>query len=332
MSTYFFDAITSASVVAPGKTRLEVGDTLTFLGTNARGQITDDDNGLSHDERRAPDQPSDRTDQMGTFIVEEDIAILGGSLFYESVLVLRGGRFGQYLLAELRGASDDFDPDLSPGVGDSAYVFLFRTPDIGEELEIVLEVADAEDFRLPFAGGFSVRVQNDGDITYKNFADRVIGTDAADSLKGGLLNDWFDLGDGDDTAQGSIGRDTLRGGQGNDTLRGGFDADRLLGQGGDDVLIGGQSDGTDILIGGAGADRFLFARRAGNDRILDFEDDIDTIVLNANLWRDEDLTLDQVVTRLMREEDGDVVFEAVGNRLVIENTTRDALRDDIEIT
>lgn len=69
------------------------------------------------------------------------------------------------------------------------------------------------------------------------------GTDAADTLIGGV---------GDDALDGGAGDDHLEGGLGNDFLFGGHGDDMLIGDAGDDYLNG--ADGMDTLIGGDGAD------------------------------------------------------------------------------
>ena len=64
----------------------------------------------------------------------------------------------------------------------------------------------------------------------------------------------------------------LNGGAGDDTLNGGV---------GPDVLDGGT--GNDQLFGQSGADSFVFALGYEADRVRDFEDDVDTIQINADL-------------------------------------------------
>ena len=61
------------------------------------------------------------------------------------------------------------------------------------------------------------------------------------------------------------------GGAGADTLYGGAGADRLDG-----------GTGQDLLIGGTGADTFVF--NSGTDRIADFEQGVDHILLDPALW------------------------------------------------
>ncbi len=87
---------------------------------------------------------------------------------------------------------------------------------------------------------------------------------------------------GDDTIEGSDGlagliKLKLYGGDGNDTIVGGDGNDWLSGGSGDDWLDGGK--GRDVMTGGEGADTFVFEK--GHDTITDFEDGIDTIVIEA---------------------------------------------------
>lgn len=83
---------------------------------------------------------------------------------------------------------------------------------------------------------------------------------------------------GDNLLSGLLGNDQLRGGDGVDRLFGGDGNDRVFGGLGNDRLNGGK--GNDVLTGGAGADIFVFAD--GRDRITDFTNNVDTIVLDAD--------------------------------------------------
>ncbi|NBZ88746.1 calcium-binding protein [Stagnihabitans tardus] len=128
-------------------------------------------------------------------------------------------------------------------------------------------------------------------ITSIEGMDLLAGNEA-DTLFGGLRNDWIRAANGDDLVSGGVGRDLLEGGEGNDTLLGGADADTvkggagadlLTGAGGGDYLAGGE--GADTLTGGAGADRFVFASAGdsyitlGIDTITDFKAKVDKIDL-----------------------------------------------------
>ncbi|WP_146038606.1 calcium-binding protein [Paracoccus sp. SY] len=147
------------------------------------------------------------------------------------------------------------------------------------------------------------------------------GGGGADTLDGGLGNDILDGGEGVDTARfttntaisvnlgtvlaqntgagtdiirhvenvvTSAGNDRILGnafanvlvaGSGNDVLSAMAGNDRLSGQAGNDRLQGGA--GNDVLTGGDGADQFLFSKGGGTDRIMDFTDRIDRIVIDS---------------------------------------------------
>ena len=122
-------------------------------------------------------------------------------------------------------------------------------------------------------------------------ANRTIGSDRGERIRGTIAGDEiFGFGgddsvsgyEGRDCLDGATGRDTLYGGDGNDKLVGGSGNDRLIGQDDRDELFGGAGSdrleggaandmlaggsGDDDLIGGSGSDR-LFGE-AGSDRIL----------------------------------------------------------------
>ncbi|MFD1508142.1 calcium-binding protein, partial [Lacimonas salitolerans] len=73
----------------------------------------------------------------------------------------------------------------------------------------------------------------------------------------------------------------MYGGSGFDVLFGGDGDDRLEGNSGNDTLDGGA--GNDVLVGGLGADTFVFGVGYGQDRIADFQNNIDVIHLDADL-------------------------------------------------
>ena len=85
----------------------------------------------------------------------------------------------------------------------------------------------------------------------------IVGTAAANSLKGGKGADKLYGGSGNDTLLGGSGADSLFGENGNDLLKG---------EAGNDTLSGGS--GNDTLTGGAGNDVFIFS--AGKDVITDY--------------------------------------------------------------
>ncbi|MTE00634.1 hypothetical protein GIY56_10070 [Paracoccus sp. YIM 132242] len=149
------------------------------------------------------------------------------------------------------------------------------------------------------------------------------GGTGADTLEGGLGNDTLDGGSGTDTIRFTAstavsvnllkvaaqntgsGTDTIRNvenvvtgagndriigsavaniltaGSGNDALSGLAGNDRLTGETGNDRLQGGT--GNDLLTGGIGADQFLFSKGDGTDRITDFADGMDRIVIDSGV-------------------------------------------------
>jgi uncharacterized protein YkwD len=155
----------------------------------------------------------------------------------------------------------------------------------------------AGDDTLDGGSGDDVLSGGDGrnDLDGRAGDDRLSGGRDDDTLNGGAGDDWLAGGPGDDILYGKSGHDLLNGGAGDDTLsglsgddslygkagddsiRGGDGADMLSGLGGSDRLHGGGGD--DLLRGGAGADMFVFGGGEGRDRVLDFEDGLDAIVV-----------------------------------------------------
>jgi Ca2+-binding RTX toxin-like protein len=120
-------------------------------------------------------------------------------------------------------------------------------------------------------------------------SDKAWGEDGNDTLILFTGNDHGWGGNGNDLAFGGDGNDSLYGGAGNDRLSGEAGADRLLGGSGNDSLYGGAGNdrmtggaGNDAMLGGAGADIFLFD--GGRDRIGDFQNNLDTVMLARWLW------------------------------------------------
>ena len=89
-----------------------------------------------------------------------------------------------------------------------------------------------------------------GDALFQ--VENLVGSQLADTIRGGnVANNILGRG-GDDVIDGRGGADVLKGEGGDDELIGGAGLDRLEGGGGNDVLRGGADD--DELFGGAGAD------------------------------------------------------------------------------
>ncbi|MEM7756747.1 MAG: hypothetical protein AAF298_01250 [Cyanobacteria bacterium P01_A01_bin.40] len=88
-------------------------------------------------------------------------------------------------------------------------------------------------------GGFDIQGLEDQE-------NRLEGSEEADRITGGIL---------DDILSGFGGADTINGGDGNDGISGGAGEDQLFGEDGDDTISGGS--GENIIDGGAGADRLV---------------------------------------------------------------------------
>lgn len=184
--------------------------------------------------------------------------------------------------------------------------------------------------------------------------DRLTGGTGADLLEGGTGNDTLQGGDGSDRLSGGDGRDMLWGNGGNDTIAGhagndrlfgglGNDlmsghagADWLLGEGGADTLSGGDGNDTlnggsanDQLSGGAGADSFVFARGGGSDRIRDYQQGIDRLIIDSDLL--DDRPADFIRDHLSKTAAGVVIDFGGGDRLVIAGSgvTISGVADDI---
>ena len=150
--------------------------------------------------------------------------------------------------------------------------------------------------------------------------DRLWGNDGGDYISGGGDNDWL---------YGGGSRDFMYGGQNNDRIAGEDGSDRLYGQSGDDYLIGGAD--TDWLYGGTGEDRFLFGENFDKDLVRDFENNVDTILINDNLWSGTKSAQD-VIDEYAIRDGADVVFDfGNGDILIVENTNFSALSNDIAI-
>lgn len=144
-------------------------------------------------------------------------------------------------------------------------------------------------------------------------ADMLAGRDGADRLLGNAGNDRIWAGNGDDWADGGAGQDVLRGGSGHDWLMGRDGNDIMLGNAGRDWLWGGNGNdrldggaGNDRLEGGAGADVFIFSGH--RDIVVDFTDNVDTIMIREIVAADNQLTVQEVLD-LGTIANGDAIFD-----------------------
>ncbi len=154
---------------------------------------------------------------------------------------------------------------------------------------------------------------------------------------------WLDLSAGTVSSTGYgtnsfISIENAIGGKGDDRLTGNEKANRfegnkgkdvLIGNGGNDKLIGGK--GKDSLTGGAGKDKFYFSNKDGKDKIFDFQDNLDTVRLNDNLWNNNK-SVSQVLNQFGTQVGSDFVLDfGSGDVLTIFNATKSQLLDDVAI-
>ncbi len=128
---------------------------------------------------------------------------------------------------------------------------VFQSTTLGSELIVGTGAADA------LRGGFGAQTifaEAGTDLIQAGFGnDLVFAGTGDDGVFGGVGDDTLFGGTGDDTVIGGAGRDIASGGAGDDVVFGRAGSDLLAGNAGDDLLAGG--NGNDLLIGGTGTDR-----------------------------------------------------------------------------
>ncbi|WP_299146559.1 calcium-binding protein [uncultured Tateyamaria sp.] len=178
-----------------------------------------------------------------------------------------------------------------------------------------------------------------------NGNDVLSGSAGSDDLRGNAGNDQLDGnagadilngGHNNDTLNGGINHDTLIGGSGNDRLNGNNGADSLMGDGGNDTLAGNAGHDTldgggadDYLFGGIGADTFIF--NSGDDEIADFQNNIDTLVLDRALWGGGGMSVN-ALSQFAEVVNGDLVLDfGGGNSLTLNGiTSLNVLNGDLD--
>ena len=211
--------------------------------------------------------------------------------------------------------------EIIDGIGDTDTVSSIERIRGTEKRDIMR--GDQEGVRLDGYGG--------NDRLFGSMADdRIFGGEGRDRIEGRNGKDFVTGEEGNDLVIGGRWRDQVFGGDGNDTLRGGDAADRSFGEDGRDMISGGR--GNDRLNGGEDADTFVFSGRMRNDTIEDFEDNIDTIRLDEDLWGGG-LTVRQVIRELGEvTEDGFLLTLNEVDSILIEGVTaQKVLLNDIEI-
>ena len=169
-----------------------------------------------------------------------------------------------------------------------------------------------------FGNLFTSAFQPGQPFALKNIAD--VAITQRDVITGTVAKDVF---------HGGKGNDTLRGNGGADVLAGGVGKDKLFGGKGNDSLDGGQ--GNDTLIGGGGRDRFEFHKGGGKDKVQDFTDNVDTLVLDDGLWRG-DLSVRQVINRFAEKVADGVLLDFGKHEILIQGLDDTSqLRNDLVI-
>lgn len=144
--------------------------------------------------------------------------------------------------------------------------------------------------------------------------DQLFGDTQNNHLMGGQGNDGLRGREGHDLIQGDNGNDNLLGNGGRDTLLGGNGRDTLTGHSGRDILNGGSNEdiltggrGNDVYLGGDGADTFVFHEDA--DKIRDFENDIDTLLIDSTMVGNGITTGQDVVQTYGSIQNGDAFLD-----------------------
>ena len=142
-----------------------------------------------------------------------------------------------------------------------------------------------------------------------------------ENLTGGNGRDVLTGNGSDNALTGRNGGDTLNGAGGNDDLSGGKGADRLSGGNGMDDLTGGR--GRDVMTGGSGPDNFIFNEgvNEGRDRITDFQDGSDSLVLIGGDFSDVQIRSagGGSDTRVVFDDGTNVLLEDVRASLITED-------------
>jgi len=156
--------------------------------------------------------------------------------------------------------------------------------------------------------------------------DDLRGEQGDDFILGGTGNDSVKGGSGNDDLQGQTGRDRIFGNDGADTIRGGLDSDTIDAGSGNDLIFDGA--GNDVLKGGPGEDEFSFSfvRGGGHDRVTDFRQGEDTIIIEAAFYE----SFEEMIAENHAVQSGDdvVITYGTGSTITIEDMRLARLRAD----
>ncbi len=201
----------------------------------------------------------------------DDVATISG---FETLEVVAGD--GDDRITAVGGGDFLFvaggENQVAAGAGDDTVGYTLgevNDLDGGSGFDILFVTAGEEDRGIVFNGARGDDSVGSSITGFEAF--NVFGAEVADTISAGRNDDMVAANGGDDNVRGLAGDDTIFGAAGRDTLRGDEGADEIWG-----------GDGGDQLYGGAGADSFWFSSiDRGVDRIRDFEDGVDTLMLDA---------------------------------------------------
>ncbi|MEM7546925.1 MAG: hypothetical protein AAF367_15460 [Pseudomonadota bacterium] len=237
--------------------------------------------------------------------------------------------------------ADSFDVTLDggftvTGFGSGTLFEVIEQTDAGQQA-LSLRVLSLPDEPIPTGGDDRLIGTNAANTIFAGAGDDTIrGLGGDDNLKGQAGRDNIKGGGGNDTVKGNGGNDKLNGGGGDDRVVGGGGNDTVLGRGGDDTLLGRAGDdtlagnsgndrllgngGNDILKGQGGADVFSFKRNDGRDVIRDFRDGEDLIEIRNGANSLSDLNI--------RQAGDDVLISFEGTAIKVNNIDRDDFDTD----
>lgn len=208
----------------------------------------------------------------------------------------------------------------------------------GAAVSVVVFSADGQTYLhfpddKPNLTGALVAALDISDAPHEFFENPYLGTEFDDAFRGDFLNNEMTGSAGADMLSGRNGNDHLVGGQGNDRLFGGRDNDMLQGSKGDDYLSGGIGNdrlmggtGDDVMRGGFGNDTFVY--HEGQDKIRDFEDGADRLVLKVSGVTGK--TAEDIIEDFGKQRGDNAVLDfGDGNRLVLIDTDLGGLADDL---
>lgn len=171
--------------------------------------------------------------------------------------------------------------------------------------------------------------------------DRVSYGSATTAVKVDLSDPSINTGDafGDvyisiENLMGSNNNDNLRGNEGANAIYGASGNDVIYGRAGDDTVTGDDGNdtlygqaGNDQLYGGSGSDVFVFGAGYARDRIADFEDDVDIILLTGT-----GISTVGAAMAHARQSGSDVIFDFGGDDvLTVTNTLLGQLSNDLQL-